>query len=66
MPSKNWHPSHLRLAATVVSVRDKLRQVDWTKLDQRSASIVAWSVRALSAGLKAREHRPARDVEARK
>jgi hypothetical protein len=57
MASKRWDPTHLRLATTAVNVRDKLRQVDWSKIDPRSAAIIAWSVRALSAGLKARTSR---------
>ena len=59
---KRWDPSHVRLATSAANVRDKLRLVDWSKLDPRSAAIIAWSVRALSAGLKARQHRPARET----
>ncbi len=55
---KQWAPEHLRLASSVVNVRDKLRSVDWTRLDPHSARIVAWCVRTLSAGLKARVQRP--------
>jgi hypothetical protein len=56
--AKRWDPSHVRLATSAANVRDKLRQVEWSKLDPRSAAIVAWSVRTLSAGLKARNYRP--------
>jgi len=59
---KRWDPSHVRLAMSAANVRDKLREVDWSKLDPRSAAIIAWSVRALSAGLKAREHRSSRET----
>ena len=55
---KRWDPSHLRLATSVVNVRDRLREVDWSRLDPHSARIIAWCVRTLSTGLKARSYRP--------
>jgi hypothetical protein len=61
---KTWAPEHLRLASTAVNVRDKLRSVEWAKLDPRSAAIIAWSVRALSSGLKARTYRPRNEAAA--
>ena len=59
---KRWPPEYLRLATTAVNVRDRLRLVDWSKLDEQTARVLVWSIRALSAGLKAREHRPARET----
>jgi hypothetical protein len=55
---KQWAPEHLRLATSVVNVRNRLRLVDWSRLDPHSARIIAWCVRTLSAGLKARTYRP--------
>jgi hypothetical protein len=61
---KAWAPEHVRLATSAANVRDKLRQVDWQRLDPRSAAIIAWSVRTLSSGLKARAYRTSRDGKA--
>ena len=58
MATKRWPPEYVRLSTAVVDVRDRLRQVQWSKLDPHSARVIAWSVRALSAGLKARTYRP--------
>jgi len=57
MATKRWHQSHVRLALACADVRDKLRTVDWCKLDPKTARVLVWSIRALSAGLKARSYR---------
>jgi hypothetical protein len=58
---KQWAPEHIRLAISAANVRDRLRQVDWCRLDPHSAAIIAACVKQLSAGLKCRVYRSSRD-----
>ena len=54
---KQWHPAHVTLALAAVDVRDKLRTVDWNRLDATTARVLVWAIRRLSKGLKARTYR---------
>ena len=58
---KRLDRSHLYLMRTALNVRDRLRLVPSDKLDSETARVLAWAVRSLSHGLKARSYRPARD-----
>jgi hypothetical protein len=61
---KKWDESHVKLALAAADVRDRLRTVDWARLDEASAKLIVWAVRRLGNGLKAREYKP-RDVVAK-
>jgi|GEM_PF-5642243 len=54
---KAWSREHVHLAKTVADVRDRLRLLDWSRLDAETARILTSAIRSLNHGLKARQYR---------